>query len=92
MMTMVTTSQLLPCVDTVPSLLHVLSYFASTIGPVLFVLFSSSLYRVETRMPTDEITCPGPHDKQVAELRVKSMQSGSGAGLVHRLSPDLSTT
>ncbi|GAB5568273.1 protein disulfide isomerase CRELD1 isoform X1 [Prionailurus iriomotensis] len=35
---------------------------------------------VETRMPTDEITCPGPHDKQVAELRVKSMQSGSGAG------------
>lgn len=38
MMTMVTTSQLLPCVDTVPSLLHVLFRFYNRSSAVRIIL------------------------------------------------------
>jgi len=66
--------------DAVPSMLHVLTSFTSKTNAVLLALFSSSFYTAETRMQRDEITCPGPHDKQVAELGVQARQSGSGAG------------
>lgn len=77
-----------PCVsDAVPSMLHGLTSFTSKTNPVLLVLFSSPFYIVETRLQRDEITCPGPRDKQVTELGVKARQSGSGAGLEHMLCP-----
>lgn len=78
--------------DTVASMLHVLTYFTSKTNPGLVVLFSAPFYTAETRIRREEITCPGPHEQQAAELGVKPRQSGSRAGLAHMLCPDLPTT